>query len=89
MKKLFGRKKGGLSCEEVMEVLQSYLDGETDAETTRKVIEHNADCANCELESKVYQDIKSSLARRTEPVDPTVMATLQNFSDRLVSGEIE
>lgn len=88
MKKLFGRKKG-FSCDDVMEVLQSYLDGETDAETARKVVAHLDDCENCDLESKVYQDIKSSLASRTDTVDPLVMSALQDFSNRLVHGEID
>lgn len=88
MKKLFGRNKG-LNCGDVMEVLQSYLDGETDVETARKVAEHLGECEDCDLESKVYLDIKTSLVSRTDTVDPVVMSALQDFSNRLVHGEID
>lgn len=79
----------GLSCAEVMEVLQAYLDGEVDAETARKVAEHLDRCDMCDDESEVFRNIKHSLASRNEPVDPDVMANLRAFSDRLVSGELD
>lgn len=88
MKKFFSRKKG-YSCDDVMQVLQSYLDGETDVETARKVAAHLDDCQDCDLESSVYAGIKASLATRAEPVDAAVMDTLRDFSNRVVSGEIE
>lgn len=79
----------GMSCDEVMEVLQAYLDGEVDAETARKVAEHLDQCSMCDDESAVFRNIKQSLAARSEPVDPDVMASLRAFGDRLVSGELD
>lgn len=87
--KLLQRFRRGLSCDEVMEVLQSYLDGEIDAETARLVAVHLESCADCDLESDVYRRIKLTLATTAEPIDPAVMASLRAFSSRLVAGEIE
>lgn len=87
--KLLGRFRGGPSCDEIMEVLQSYLDGEIDADTARDVAGHLEGCTDCNTESEVYRNIKASLAGAAEPVDPDVLASLQAFSDRLVAGEID
>ena len=87
--KLLNRFRGGPSCDEVMEVLQSYLDGEVDADTAKEVAEHLNSCTDCDAESAVYRNIKASLAESAEPVDPDVLASLKAFSDRLVAGEIE
>ena len=83
------RRRSGLSCDEVMVVLQSYIDGETDVDTARAVAAHLADCADCDLESTAYRRIKVSLASTAEPIDADVLASLRNFSDRLVRGEID
>jgi anti-sigma factor (TIGR02949 family) len=79
----------GPSCDEIMEVLQSYLDGEVDAETARRVAGHLERCTDCDTESDIFRSIKTSLANSAEPVDPEVLASLRAFSDRLVAGEIE
>lgn len=89
IRKLLSRLRGGPSCHEVMEVLQSYLDGEVDSETARRVAVHLESCADCELESDVYHRIKQSLADAAAPVDPVVMASLRAFSERLVTGDID
>lgn len=68
------------SCEEVMEVLQGYLDGEVDVEVARMVAGHLADCAACSNESEVYQQIKTALSNRRRPIDPDVRAALEAFS---------
>ena len=88
IKSLFRRRKG-LSCDQVMEVLQSYLDGETDAATAQKVASHLPDCRNCDLESKVYKRIKMSLNERPETIDPEVLASLRSFANRVAQGEVE
>ncbi len=82
-------RRRGLSCDEVMVVLQSYIDGETGVDTARAVAAHLADCPDCDLESTAYRKIKLSLASTAAPLDPEVMASLRNFSDRLVRGEID
>ena len=87
--KLLRRFRGGPSCDEVMEVLQSYLDGEVDLDTARRVAGHLETCTDCGPESEVYRRIKTALARSAEPVDPDILAGLHSFSARLLAGEIE
>ncbi len=86
MMKFFRRRKSGPSCEEVMEVLQSYLDGETDAETARSVAAHLEVCEGCGPEAEVFRRIKLSLHQHAEPVDPAVLSSLEAFGRRLASG---
>ena len=83
--KMFRR---GLSCQEVLEVLQSYLDGETDEETARKVLDHLDRCERCDHETHVYQRIKVSLSRREIAVDPDVLSALTRFGERVARGEL-
>ncbi len=68
------------SCDEIMEVLQAYLDGEVDVEVARTVAGHLEKCVVCSHESEVYQQIKTSLAGRRREVDPDVRAALEAFS---------
>lgn len=79
VRKLTGR----LSCHEVMEVLQSYLDGETDATTARRVAAHLKNCTDCDTESHVYVSIKASLANRRRDVDPAVLDALRSFGESI------
>lgn len=87
--KILNRFRGGPSCDEVMEVLQSYLDGEVDAETARRVAEHLHVCDHCDAESDVFRRIKTSLASSAEPIDEEILDNLRAFSDRLVAGELD
>ena len=81
---LFGQK--GLTCDEVMVLLQAYLDNECSTpEEARQVAEHLEACEACDRESQVYKDIKASLAARQRPVDPNVMAELRRFSQDLLT----
>lgn len=83
------RFRRDLSCDQVMEVLQSYLDGEVDIETARRVAGHLSTCSDCDLESVTYRRIKVALATTAEPVDPEIMASLRSFSSRLVADELD
>ena len=74
------------SCAEVMEVLQTYLDGEIDAEQARKVAAHLRMCTACDQESLVYEGIKASLANRRRDIDPEVLAALEAFGRDLAEG---
>ncbi len=75
----------GPSCDEVMETLQAYLDGEIDDKQAKKVARHLAKCSQCDRESQVYSKIKESLAKRKQPVDPEIMAAIKQFSQDLIS----
>lgn len=85
MMRLFNKLRGGQSCEEILEVLQSYLDGETDEEVARQVAGHLSSCTECDRESQVYLGIKASLASRRKSVDPEVMEALRQFSDQMMT----
>ncbi len=87
MMRLLNKLRGRPSCEEIMEVLQAYLDGEVDADEARRVAGHLEDCTECDRESQVYQSIKQSLARRRREVDPQVLAALRQFGEELESAE--
>jgi anti-sigma factor RsiW len=73
------------ACMQVARVLQSYLDGETDEVTARRVAVHLEDCRRCGLEAATYREIKSALAR-LEPPDPVAVQRLRGFGESLASG---
>jgi anti-sigma factor RsiW len=73
-----------MSCLRVARVLQSYLDGEIDEITARRVAAHVEDCRRCGLEASVYREIKSALARRQTP-DTTAVSRLQVFGASLLN----
>ncbi|MBM9506244.1 zf-HC2 domain-containing protein [Streptomyces sp. KK5PA1] len=56
-----------MNCLRVQRVLQSYLDGETDAATVRRVEAHLEDCRRCGLEAAVHREIKAAFTRREAP----------------------
>lgn len=85
MMRFLRKLRGDKSCEEILEVLQAYLDGEVDETTARKVAGHLDECTQCDHESQVYVKIKSSLAFRKRPVDTEVLDALRRFGDDLVT----
>ncbi len=71
-------------CRHVMRVLQSYLDGEVDAQTADLVAAHLEDCRRCGLEAATYEAIKVAIASGIEgglvPVDPAILDRLRAFA---------
>lgn len=80
------RRDAMMSCREVARVLQSYLDGQVDELTTRRVTAHLDDCRRCGLESHVYQELKQALARRATRVDPSIVERVQAFGRELAES---
>jgi anti-sigma factor RsiW len=72
------------SCLQVMRVLQSYLDGQTDQVTARRVANHLDACRRCGLEASTYREIKSALARQAAPLDDASVARLRAFGSSLI-----
>ena len=66
--------------------LQSYLDGELDAEAASQVRGHVAECHRCARELSVYQRITAALAS-PEETDEAALARLRDFADSLAEGE--
>ncbi|MGH1491866.1 MAG: anti-sigma factor family protein [Acidimicrobiales bacterium] len=87
MMRFLNKLRGRPSCDEIMEVLQAYLDGEVSAEEAKKVASHLADCTECDRESQVYESIKSSLATRRREIDPEILAALRVFGEQLESAD--
>ncbi|MDH3293200.1 MAG: zf-HC2 domain-containing protein [Acidimicrobiia bacterium] len=83
MRRILDRLRGSLSCSEVLEVIQSYIDGEIDDATARKVATHLDHCHPCVNEERAYLQIKNSLANRRIHVDVEVLDQLFSFGNRL------
>ncbi len=72
-----------VSCHQVAQVLQSFLDGEVDEDTAGQVTAHLEMCRRCGLEGDVYREIKESLSRCASPVPELTLRRLQHFSEEL------
>lgn len=79
------RRRDEMRCREVVEVLQAHIDGELDPLTAQKVSTHLEACRRCGMEVATYRELKSRLARLSEPVDEVAVARLRAFVDGLAS----
>jgi anti-sigma factor RsiW len=62
------RRKAGISCAHVQDLVQSYLDGELAAGPERdRLVAHLALCRPCGIEAETYERIKASLAADPSP----------------------
>lgn len=77
---------GDLSCEQVAEVLQSFLDQEVEPDTVVRIGAHLDQCRRCGMEADVYLEIKRSLARSTPAVPELALVRLRHFGERLGAG---
>ncbi|CAN5768844.1 hypothetical protein BH24ACT4_BH24ACT4_12550 [soil metagenome] len=78
-----------LSCHQVAEVLQTYLDAELDEATVRKVAAHLDECRRCGLEAETYEALKLSLRRRPTTFDEEPVARLRALGEQLARGELD
>ena len=85
-RRLLGTKEMA-SCMQVMRVLQSYLDGEVDELTARRVAKHLEACRRCGLEAGTYREIKAALQRKAGPVDQDALQRLHNFGASLAKAD--
>jgi len=77
-------------CHQVAKVLQSYLDGETEAPTSHMVAEHLEVCRKCGLEASTYLAIKTAIAANAPEetsVDDDAVARLRDFADGLSGSQ--
>lgn len=90
LKNLIGMLTGRqMSCAQVGEILQHYLDGELDDERARRLAHHLEDCRRCGLEAETYERIKASLVGRRAPVPADSLARLREFGARIVRDGID
>ncbi|NUR05210.1 MAG: zf-HC2 domain-containing protein [Streptomyces sp.] len=71
------------ACLRAARALQSYLDGEADQATARRVAAHLEECRRCGLEAATYREIKNALARREAP-DTAAVDRLRDFGESLL-----
>jgi anti-sigma factor RsiW len=89
--KIFGRLIGTrrqLSCHQVGQVLQTYLDDELDHAAARKVVAHLEDCRRCGLEAETYEALKASLQRVPAGLADEPVVRLREFGERLARGDV-
>ena len=90
--KIFGRLIGTrrqMSCHQVAEVLQTYLDDELDDDAAKKVSAHLDDCRRCGLEAETYEALKAVLQRGPAGLADEPVARLREFGERLARGELD
>ncbi len=88
MMKLLGRTPpGGMSCHQVGEVLQQYLDGHIDPDRARRIEAHLDECRRCGMEADTYERIKSTLAAQRPEVPAEAVDRRREFGERLARGE--
>jgi anti-sigma factor RsiW len=88
MMKLLGRKPpGGLSCHQVGEMLQEYLDGHIDADRAERIEAHLEECRRCGLEAETYERIKATLAAQRPEIPADSVDRLRAFGERLARGD--
>lgn len=85
----FLRRRKSMTCEQIMEVLQRYLDGEVDESVARKVAAHLDECERCIPEADIYREIKASLAAKSLVVEPSILADLTAFGNRIADGDFD
>ncbi len=79
-----------ISCRQVGQDLQSFLDGESTEITAEALAAHLEACKDCGLEAEVYQKIKDALARRAPELADDSLARLHSFGKQLAeSGDPE
>jgi anti-sigma factor RsiW len=86
--KWFGKWRA-MSCHQVAELLQTYLDSELDDDRARRVAAHLDDCRRCGLEAEVYEALRDSLQRRALLWEDEPVERLREFGQRLARGEMD
>ena len=81
------RRKGGARCVEVGRLIQTYLDGKLDADTTAKVARHLKACRRCGLATDDYRRLKAALKRTGAPLPAEPLQRLRTFAADLASND--
>jgi anti-sigma factor (TIGR02949 family) len=85
---LLGRTHGDLTCHEVVEILQQYLDGHLDDDRAARIESHLEECRRCGLEAETYERIKATVASQRAEIPPESIERLRAFGEQLArSGE--
>lgn len=76
------------TCRETGQALQTYLDGELDDLSARRIAAHLDMCRRCGMAAATYTEIKAALARKVTSVDNLALRRLRGFADDLAAGHI-
>ena len=79
--------KRPMTCNEVGQWLQHYLDGQLDDRRSQRLSAHLEDCRRCGLEADTYRRIKHSLADHQTVVSADSLARLREFGERIARGD--
>ncbi|MGI8757178.1 MAG: zf-HC2 domain-containing protein [Acidimicrobiales bacterium] len=71
------RRKAGISCARVQDLVQAYLDGELEGRDRDRLAAHLDRCRPCGVEAATYERITASLAA---PVPLEVVERLSRFA---------
>ena len=77
-----------LSCRDVANVLQGYLDGELDELLARRVTRHLEMCVRCGMRAETYVEIKRALRHSTGSPPQDALHRLRAFAQDLAEGRI-
>lgn len=76
-------------CRRVLRDLQTYLDGEADADTTWRVARHLSRCEDCFGDADTIRAIKDAVARLRIAPDTDALARLHRLLDSLREPGLE
>lgn len=77
-----------MNCREVGLRIQSYLDGELDADKMDGIRDHLEACIECGMEADVFRQIKTDLAEHAPTANASALDRLRAFI-RQISRETE
>lgn len=80
------KNKDALSCAQLLEILQEYLDGRLDELTAARAAEHLEACRRCGMEASIYQQIKEVLRQMAPEIPSDLIDRLERFAHRLRAG---
>jgi anti-sigma factor RsiW len=81
----FSRKR--LSCRQVGQLVQGYLDGETDEESASKIAAHLDECRRCGMDADTYREIKAALERNAPGDVEASVDRLREFGESLTKDQ--
>lgn len=74
------------NCRDVGRALQSYLDGEVDETTKRRIARHLDVCRRCGMDAATYRQMKEALRRRAGQLDHSTVERLRAFAEDLAAA---
>jgi anti-sigma factor RsiW len=76
-----------LTCQQVGELVQSFLDDQLDEATARRLTRHLDMCRVCGMEVDTFRAITKALRDRNQLTDEAALARLHDFAHRLTRSE--